>query len=327
VTTLSPSAIGGSAQEGQETVVPSRQGDGMTALPVEPKPDQPYAQGTSGESWWTLYDGDCIDVLRKLPRASVDCVVTSPPYFWQRDYSVEGQFGMEPTIEGFVENLRATFREIWSVLKPDGTILLNLGDTYYNKKGKPHGHDTKNPGRRMATLRAVDTSGLGLPRKSLIGIPWRVALALQDDGWTLRSDIIWVRNQALGEPTSRDRPWRRYEHVFLLSKSIQYHFDRDKLDGEEDVWHIDNDQRGSTALGFHFAQFPRGLARRCIAVGSRPGDVVLDPFVGGGTSMSVALAMGRHAIGIDLNRDYCDHVVKVLDTENALFPAPEQQAG
>jgi DNA modification methylase len=292
----------------------------MTAFAAEPPGLEPYASGQQGRATWDLYHGDAIETLKALPPASVDCVITSPPYYWQRDYNVDGQYGMEPTIEGYVDTLRETFEAIRSALKPTGTVLMNLGDTYYNRKGKPHGHDRKNPGRRMETLRAVDKRGLGLPRKSLIGIPWRVALALQGDGWTLRSDIIWARRQSLGEPTSKDRPWRRYEHVFLFSKAITYHFDRSGLDGEEDVWLIDNDQRNATALGFHFAQFPRGLVRRCISVGCPPGGVVLDPFVGGGTTMSVALEMGRNAIGIELNKDYCEHVVKILDDETGLFP-------
>jgi DNA modification methylase len=312
----------------EETVGRVRQTGTMTASPSEPSDDstdstepqehQPYAAGKSDHSQWSLYCGDAVEVLRALPAESVDCVVTSPPYYWQRDYDVDGQFGMEPTIEGYVENLRSTFKALWPVLKPGGTVLLNLGDTYYNRKGKPQGRDRKNPGRRMNTLRAVDKAGLGLPRKSLIGIPWRVAFALQEDNWTLRSDIVWVRRQALGEPTSRDRPWRRYEHVFLLSKGVTYHFDRKELNGDEDVWFIDNDQRGATALGFHFAQFPKALVRRCIAVGCPPGGVVLDPFVGAGTTMHVALEMGRSTIGVDLNKSYCDHVVQLLEGDGTI---------
>src|SRR5207253_2456628 len=116
---------------------------------------------------------------------------------------------------------------------PDGTIFLNLGDTYYSGKGRPHGTDAKHRSRRMTKLRAVDGPGLGLPKKSLIGIPWRVALALQADGWTLRSAIIWARQSAVPEPTAKDRPWRSYEHVFLLTKSRFYYFDRDGLGEDE----------------------------------------------------------------------------------------------
>ena len=160
------------------------------------------------------------------PQASVNTTVTSPAYYWQRDYEVEGQFGLEPTIDGYVENLRATFAELKRVLTDDGTLWLNLGDTYYNAKGRPHGEDEKHRKRRMTGLRAVDGPGLGLPRKSLIGIPWRVALALQQDGWILRSPIVWERKTAIPEPTGKDRPWRKYEFIFLFSKSVRYYFDR-----------------------------------------------------------------------------------------------------
>lgn len=259
--------------------------------------------GANGASWQVLL-GDCRDVAASIRPESVDCVVTSPPYFWQRDYQVEGQFGLEPTIEGFVENLREAFAAIRPALKESGTVFLNLGDTYYSAKGRPHGQDAKHRSRRLPDLRAVDGPGLGLPRKSLIGIPWRVALALQSDGWTLRSDIIWVRKSAIPEPTSKDRPWRKYEHVFLFAKSPRYHFDREGLSGEEDVWFIEPD-RNSLARGTHYAPFPRALVERCIAAGCPPGGVVLDPFVGGGTTMDVAMAMGRSSIGIELNPSFC----------------------
>lgn len=270
------------------------------------------ASGMVNERTWTLYEGDCRKVLPTLAQESIDCVVTSPPYFWQRDYEVDGQFGMEPRIDGFVENLVDAFAGLRDALKPDGTIFLNLGDTYYNAKGRPHGTDDKHRSRRMGVLRAVDGPGLGLPRKSLIGIPWRVALALQEEGWTLRSNIIWVRKTSIPEPTAKDRPWRKFEHIFLFTKSPRYHFDRTALAGEEDVWYIEP-ERNSIARGTHYAPYPRELVRRCIAAGCPEGGTVLDPFVGGGTTMDVALDMGRHAVGIDLNPEFCEHVVSVLD--------------
>ena len=272
---------------------------------------KPFAQQTERDQLWRLYQGDNREVLPRLPDASVNCVVTSPPYYWQRDYGVDGQFGMEPDIDGFVANLRETFEGLRHVLTPDGVIFLNLGDTYYSAKGRPHGHDAKHRSRRLPGLRAVDGPGLGLPRKSLIGIPWRVALALQDDGWTLRSDIIWVRNSAIPEPTAKDRPWRKYEHIFLFSHNPRYLFDRDALEGEEDVWFIEP-ERNSIARGTHYAPYPRELVRRCVAAGCPEGGVVLDPFVGGGTTMSVALEMGRSAIGIELNGDFCGHISNAL---------------
>src|SRR4051794_11940515 len=179
--------------------------------------------------FWKLYQGDSRHGLHDLEAESVDTVVTSPPYFWQRDYGVDGQVGMEPTIQGFVDAIVDVMTGVWGALKRSGVVFLNLGDSYYNAKGRPHGHDPKHMARLMARkqLRAVDGPGLGLPRKSLIGIPWRVALALQDQGWTLRSDIIWLRRTAMPEPTSKDRPWRQHEHVFMFVKDVRYHFERE----------------------------------------------------------------------------------------------------
>jgi hypothetical protein len=143
-------------------------------------PPTPYAQSRPGVSpSWQVYCDDAREVLLRMPAASIDCVVTSPPYYWQRDYGVRGQLGMEPTVQGFVDNLRAVFAGVFHVLRPAGVVFLNLGDTYYNAKGRPHGRDNKHAARHLARrqLRAVDGPGLGLPRKSLLGIPWRVALA------------------------------------------------------------------------------------------------------------------------------------------------------
>jgi DNA modification methylase len=255
-------------------------------------------------------------VLSNLPEASVDCVVTSPPYYWQRDYGVDGQLGMEPSIEGYVDNLRKTFASLQRVLRPTGTVWLNLGDTYYSKKGRPHGQDEKHRSRRMSVLRAVDGPGLGLPRKSLIGIPWRTALALQEDGWTLRAEIVWYRNSSIPEPTAKDRPWRKHEKVFLFTRNVRYHFDRDGMDGEEDVWTIEP-ERNSIARGTHYAPYPRELVERCLRTGCPEGGVVLDPFVGGGTTMSVALEMGCSAVGVELNRTFCSHIAHSLPNDEA----------
>jgi DNA modification methylase len=272
---------------------------------------QPHSAGVSPGGFWRVYQGDCRKVLQDLPAGRVNCVVTSPPYFWQRDYGAEAQFGLEPTIDGFVSNLRETFDGLRRVLASDGTVWLNLGDTYYSAKGRPHGKDAKHRSRRLPALRAVDGPGLGLPRKSLIGIPWRVALALQADGWTLRSAVAWVRSSAVPEPTAKDRPWRTYEHVFLFVKSTRYHFDRAALHGEEDVWSIEPD-RNSGGRGIHYAPYPRALVARCVGAGCPEGGVVLDPFLGGGTTMSVSLAMGRSAVGIELNPVFCDLAARQL---------------
>jgi DNA modification methylase len=276
-----------------------------------------HASGTCSGRSWTLIEGDCRQQLPLLEPDSIDCVVTSPPYYWQRDYEVEGQIGMEANIEGFVDNIVESMTGLRDALKPTGTVFLNLGDTYYNAKGRPHGKDAKHRSRRMSVLRAVDGPGLGLPRKSLIGVPWRVALALQAENWTLRSDIIWKRKTSIPEPTAKDRPWRTYEHVFMFTKSTRYHFDREALDGEEDVWLIEP-ERNSLARGTHYAPYPRELVRRCLSLGCPEGGTVLDPFVGGGTTMSVALEMQRDAIGVELNPNFCEHIASVLNANSTV---------
>jgi excisionase family DNA binding protein len=266
---------------------------------------------TSSGMPWVVLNGQVSDALVHVPTASVDCVVTSPPYYWQRDYEVDGQIGHESTIEGYVGAIVDAFRGVQRVLSDDGTLFLNLGDTYYSAKGKPHGRDDKHSGRQMMRrhLRAVDGPGLGLPRKSLIGIPWRVAIAMQTDGWTLRSSVIWERPASLPEPTARDRPWRSYEHVFIFSKGPRYYFNRKGLGGEEDVWRMVARPENP---GAHFAPYPRELVDRCLDVGCKPGGIVLDPFVGSGTTMLCALKRKSPAYGIDLKAEYCDFIAKRL---------------
>lgn len=274
-------------------------------------------QTTEGTPW-KIVAADAKTGLRQLEDDSVNCVVTSPPYYWQRDYGVEGQIGHEPSIDGYVQSLVEVFAETRRVLANDGVLFLNLGDTYYSAKGRPHGQDKKHNGRQMARqrLRAVDGPGLGLPRKSLIGIPWRVALALQQDGWILRSAIIWHRPGSMPEPTAKDRPWRTYEHVFMFAKSVRYWFNRDSMEGAEDVWTIkarpDNPNQ-------HFAPFPIELVERCLDCGCPRGGTVLDPFVGSGTTMLAALKRNCPAVGIELKPEYCEFVAERL---HVLYGAP-----
>jgi excisionase family DNA binding protein len=275
--------------------------------PTVRKLDGKTAAGTP----WVVLNGQVSEALVHVPTASVDCVVTSPPYYWQRDYEVDGQIGHEATIDGYVGAIVDVFRGVQRVLSDDGTLFLNLGDTYYSAKGKPHGRDDKHSGRQMMRrhLRAVDGPGLGLPRKSLIGIPWRVAIAMQTDGWTLRSSVIWERPASLPEPTAHDRPWRSYEHVFIFSKGPRYYFNRKGLAGEEDVWRMVARPENP---GAHFAPYPRALVERCLDVGCKPGGTVLDPFVGSGTTMLCALDRKSPAFGIDLKAEYCDFIAKRL---------------
>lgn len=252
-----------------------------------------------------MVNSDALDALKRLPNDAVDCVVTSPPYYWQRDYGVKGQAGQEETVDEYVRNLVRVFRQVKRTLKKTGVVFLVLGDTYYSGRGRPTGGDPKQAWRSVARqkYRAVDRPGMGLPRKSLIGIPWRVALALQRDGWVLRSAITWRKPKALAEPSVRDRPWNTSETVFLLAKRSAYRFRRKGLSGDEDVWEIPAPNAARSYR--HAAPFPEALVERCLACGCRKGGLVLDPFAGSGTTLLVALRRGCRALGIELNPKYC----------------------
>ena len=250
-----------------------------------------------------IFTGDCRAVIPTLAPESVNCVVTSPPYFWLRDYGVEGQIGHEDTVAAFVDVIASVFDLVKPVLRKDGVVWLNLGDTYYSGNGQPTGSDPRSPSRNFSRekLRPVDQSGWDIPKKSLCGVPWKVALEMQRRGWTLRSDVIWVRPTALAEPSVKDRPGRQHEYLFLFSKSRRYQFDRAAL-REESVWHIAH-QRG---LDGHSAAFPVELAEQCILSGCPAGGTVLDPFFGAGTTGVAAEGLGRHAIGIELNPTFTE---------------------
>jgi len=231
--------------------------------------------------------------------------VTSPPYYWQRDYGVKGQSGQEDTIEEYVKNLTRVFRQVRRTLKKTGVLFLVLGDTYYSGRGQPRGGDPKQMWRSVARdkYRAVDRPGMGLPRKSLIGIPWRVALALQRDGWVLRSAVTWRKPKALAEPSVHDRPWNTSETVFILTKRGAYWFRRKGLGGQEDVWDIP--ALNAPRAYRHAAPFPEALVQRCLACGCPRHGLVMDPYAGSGTTLSAALRRGCRALGIELNRKYC----------------------
>lgn len=264
----------------------------------------------------TFRQGDCREVLRTLADASVNCCVTSPPYFWLRDYGVEGQIGHEPTVADFVTVLADVFDEVKRVLRPDGVMWLNLGDSYYSGNGQPKGSDPKSSSRNFSRvkLRPLDVSGWDIPKKSLCGVPWLVALELQRRQWTLRSDVIWCRETALAEPSVKDRPGRQHEYLFLFSKSRWYHFDRSAL-REESVWHIPH-QRG---LDGHSAAYPVALAEQCILAGCPAGGMVLDPFGGAGTTGLAAKRLGRDATLIELNPDYLALAQKRIEDDAPLF--------
>lgn len=275
-------------------------------------PNVEVRSGRVGTAPWCVINADARTALRGLRRASVDCVVTSPPYYWQRDYEVEGQLGHEDTAEAYVEALRSVFREVRRVLRPAGLLFLVLGDTYYSGKGRPHGEDEKQPWRGVARrrYRAVDRPGFGLPRKTLIGVPWRVALGLQQDGWRIRSAVTWRKPKALAEPSVKDRPWSTTEVVFILARGPTYYFNRKALRGEEDVWTLSARSPGKAYR--HAAPFPEALVERCLACGCRPGGLVLDPFAGSGTTLRVALQRRSPALGIELNPEYCEMAVRRL---------------
>ena len=262
---------------------------------------------------WQVHLGDSLSVVSCVPSESYNCVVTSPPYFWLRDYEVTNQIGLEETVDGYVTSICAVMDQIHRTLRQDGVLFLNLGDTYYSGKGKSHGIDKKSSKRRFG-LRAVDKSGglgIGLLQKSVIGVPWRVAMEMCTRGWVLRSPIIWHRKHCLPEAV-RDRPRRSYEYVFMFVKSRKYYFNRQALlDAvEEDMWTIV--ARPKSPNGLNTAPYPEELVERCLDLGCPSGGRVLDPFAGSGTTLRVALRTRRPAVGIDLSPTFCEHMVDEL---------------
>lgn len=264
----------------------------------------------------TIIQGDVREVLKNLPPNSFDCIVTSPPYFWARDYGVDGQLGHEASPAEFVSALAGVFDECKRVLSPTGTVWLNLGDSYYSGNGQPKGSDPRSPSRNFMRekLRPLDQAGWDIPKKSLLGIPWMVAHELQRRGWTVRGDIIWCRETAFAEPSVKDRPHRQHEYLFLLSKSRWYYFNRAALP-EESVWHIPHERRVSG----HNAAFPTELVSRCIQAGCPVGGNVLDPFGGSGTTGVVAQRLGRSATLVDLNPTYVRIATRRVESDAPLF--------
>ncbi len=247
--------------------------------------------------------GDCRESLRFFAENGFRArtCVTSPPYFGLRDYGHDGQLGLEPTPAEYVAAMVDVFRGVWDVLTADGTLWLNIGDSYYSGNGQPKGNDPKSPSRNVSRdfYRWADRPGMGLPKKSLVGIPWMVAHALQAAGWTLRSEIIWFRNTSFIEAGVSDRVFRKHETIFMLSKSRRYYFNK-HMRALGSVWDFPHERN---AKG-HNAAFPKELPKRCIFAGSAPGDTVLDPFMGSGTTAQVAKQHGRFYLGCELNPEY-----------------------
>lgn len=283
--------------------------------------------------------GDCRDTMRQWAAEGVKAqmCVTSPPYFGLRDYGHEGQIGLEQTPEEYIAAMVDVFRCVRDVLADDGTLWLNIGDSYANdgkwggSSGGKHAkalHGNTSIGRTKVTT--------GLKPKDLIGIPWMLAFALRADGWYLRQDIIWHKPNPMPESV-RDRCTKAHEYIFLLSKSPRYYFDHEAIKepsvpGEPagnkramnagrigaEGWSFDAakskpEKRNRRSVwtvttrpykGAHFATFPPTLIEPCILAGSRPGDIVLDPFMGSGTTAAVALRHGRQFLGCELNAEY-----------------------
>ena len=293
--------------------------------------------------------GDCKETLKQFPRGSAQMCVTSPPYYGLRDYGGEAnQIGQEETPEEFIQSLVEVFREVRDVLKDDGVLWLNIGDSYYNYRPGTGGLPKQTVSRTNQDLpeqcnrRANKLDGL--KEKDLIGIPWMLAFALRADGWYLRQDIIWHKPNPMPESV-KDRCTKSHEYIFLLSKNKKYYYDneaikepvkqdwgtRDRTKGKyhnpgtglaphsglsksydrknkRSVWSVTN----KPYKGAHFACFPPDLIEPCILAGSREGDVILDPFMGSGTTAMVAKQHDRSYIGCELHEDYGSLIQKRL---------------
>jgi len=297
--------------------------------------------------------GNAVDVLRTLDSGLARTCVTSPPYWGLRDYGQEAQLGLEDSPEAFIENLCLVFDEVWRVLADDGTLWVNMGDSYAGSgKGRnadgshqPGGKQGTNAGTIVGKLSKTDA---GIPAKNLVGIPWMFAFAMRTRGWYLRQDIIWSKPNPMPESV-KDRCTKSHEYIFLFSKQPSYYYDHEAIkediseknkthykkyaslssksesktnqvrdDGGFDATHCgfstsDTEKKNKRSVwsvstqpyaGAHFAVYPPKLILPCILAGSAPGDTVLDPFSGSGTTGMVALQNDRNYVGIELNPDY-----------------------
>lgn len=312
--------------------------------------------------------GDCLEVLRGMEDNSVHCCVTSPPYYGLRDYGMDGQIGLEPTPDEYVARMVAVFREVRRVLRDDGTCWVNLGDSYASNP-KSGGRSTSKAFHGSGALAESDhktparqwIAPQGFKPKDLLGIPWRVAFALQSDGWYLRQDIIWAKPNPMPESV-RDRCTKSHEYIFLLTKSARYFYDHAAVkESTSQPWrvgqlnknvHVVSDEgrktkrkdagrsfvRGETRnrrsvwtvasrpyKGAHFAVFPPQLIEPCILAGCPVGGTVLDPFAGSGTTGAVSLTHDRQFIGIELNPEYLELAKQRIETAKTQ-PAPKPKA-
>lgn len=306
-----------------------------------------------------IYNCDCVEGMKQLPDASVDLTVTSPPYYGLRDYGVDGQIGVEETPEQYIEKLVSVFREVRRVLKNDGTLWVNIGDSYAGGGGfcetAPSSKTSKSGkyGNTGALIRGGIKPAGDVKQKDLIGIPWMLAFALRADGWYLRQDIIWAKPNPMPESVT-DRCTKSHEYIFLFSKSPRYYFDHKAIMepvAENTVKRMSQDvenQIGSTrvpgktngnmkAVGSnerrnkrdvwtvttkpfkeaHFATFPEDLIEPCILAGCPVNGVVLDPFMGSGTTALTATRLKRLYVGFDLSAEYCAIANKRLERAKA----------
>lgn len=292
----------------------------------------------------TIYLGDSVKILKSLKANSVDCCVTSPPYYRLRDYDMSGQIGLENTVQEYIDNLVSVFKEVHRVLKPDGTLWVNIGDSYAGSMKGAASYPQSSMNCKQGTNRGMLGKAVlankvdGYKRKDLIGIPWMLAFALRHSGWFLRQDIIWQKSNCMPESVT-DRCTKSHEYIFLLSKSRQYFFDSNSIRepavgfnnappaGSLGSYAPNSRRRKGNARTFdnftglrnkrsvwtcatshnrvaHFATFPEKLIMPCIKAGCPEGGVVLDPFMGSGTTAIAALKLNRYFIGIELNPEY-----------------------
>jgi site-specific DNA-methyltransferase (adenine-specific)/site-specific DNA-methyltransferase (cytosine-N4-specific) len=262
-----------------------------------------------------IINGDTKKIINDLPDNFYASCVTSPPYWGKRDYGYDGQLGAETELSSYINNLVEIFRILRNKLREDGTFWLNIGDSYTSGNRTWRDEDKKNPARGMSYRPATPE---GLKSKDLIGLPWRVAFALQADGWYLRSDIIWYKPNCQPESV-KDRPTQSHEYLFLFSKSEKYHYDyesikepaveKGKTRNKRSVWSVNTEPFAEA----HFATFPEELIRPIILASSQEEDVVLDPFFGAGTVGVVCKKLNRKYHGIELKNEYVKIAERRLD--------------
>jgi site-specific DNA-methyltransferase (cytosine-N4-specific) len=259
-----------------------------------------------------------------IPAGLVRTVITSPPYWSLRDYGIPGQIGLEDNPDDYIDALVGVFSEIYRILANDGSLWLNIGDSYTSGGRTWRAPDKKNSVRAMTTR---PPTPLGLKPKELVGIPWRLAFALQASGWYLRSDVIWRKPNTMPESV-KDRPTRSHEYLFLLTKSEHYFYDNKSVmevtnTNMRSVWDINTFPFPEA----HFATFPPSLVERCLLLSSLPGDIVCDPFLGSGTVGMVAAQYGRAFLGVELNPQYVEIARRRINQLNSLLDCRIENVG